>query len=120
MRKCKHRCPYDASSVDILNEAEPRVSLLGQRRCMDCGEAVPYGPSNDEPEAVKVEMRAAEIAATLDPGYWRPGMSDADVRAGAGWNAADLGFADTWCSGDPECLAGYLARAITTHQDPTE
>lgn len=108
--RCKHRCPYDVSSVDILNEAEPRVSLLGQRRCMDCGEVVPYGPSNDEPEAVAIEVRAAQIIAD---GFmlWTEALA---------FDCEDDAEPTGPREHHPSWHAGYLARCITNHQDPTE
>ena len=39
------------------------VNVPGQHRCERCWDLVPLGASNDEPEAVKVEMRAARIGS---------------------------------------------------------
>ena len=38
-------------------------ALCEQFRCLDCGAWLSLGPSNDEPEAVRIEMRAAEMLA---------------------------------------------------------
>ena len=109
MRKCKHRCPYDVSSVDILNEPEPRISLLGQRRCMDCGEVVPYGPANDTGEhaaSVAVEVRGTMLADNWREQSYKPGADRFE-----------------WC---PEtksdelcdlCQAHVLAHAIAEHTE---
>ena len=85
-------------------------------RCNHCNAWLPLGPSNDEPEAVRVEMRAAEIAANGEP-IWTEHATGSEVREGCGWNARACGFADTWCSGNPDALAGYLARCIATHTE---
>jgi hypothetical protein len=88
------------------------TNVPGQHRCERCGEVAPLGPANDFPPAVQIEIQAARFAAIPEFGYWRPEQTPAEMRGGCGWNAAELGFADTWCNGDQDCLAGYLARCI--------
>ena len=43
-------------------------------RCNHCNAWLPLGPSNDEPEAVKVEMALAELLAEINL-LWQPGRS---------------------------------------------
>jgi hypothetical protein len=87
-------------------------------KCSDCGEALPLGPSNDEPEAVRIEMRAAEIAATgniIDEWlYCR--VSDAERDGWEMW--PDWGAGMSRMIGQPESRSewcGWLARAIAEH-----
>ncbi len=97
-----------------------RNVLVDAKRCADCGAWLPLGPSNDEPEAVKVEIRAAELAARVD-----------EQRVRDRWQLmSDVGFDGAEIAGwienkyDSEKLpeqfgehAGYLARCIVTHGD---
>lgn len=82
-------------------------SIASEReRCLDCGAWLPLGPSNDEPAEVRVEMRAAELAA-------RP-ISEASIRDRQGW----LVFVhNTQPGADDYSPAGYLAAAIATHDE---
>jgi hypothetical protein len=55
-RWASYRCRPDAH-VDGCGQ----VAQCEQFRCLDCGAWLPLGPSNDEPEQVRVEMRAASM-----------------------------------------------------------
>jgi hypothetical protein len=74
--------------------------------CLDCRAWLSLGPSNDEPEAVRIEIRAAEIAAGAKKNLFEA----------HGYN----------CPGpDQSCLTfhwyehqcGALARCIVTHDE---
>ena len=54
-----------------------------RRRCW-CGEDIPLGPSNDTPEAVRIEIRAAELAVTVTDPLWWSYYAD---RSDTGWLA---------------------------------
>lgn len=85
--------------------------LIEQRLCWKCGITLPLGPSNDEPDAVQIEMRSAEIAATA---YERRGRSHV-------WRSSLMSNCEldgVFMYGDdrePTCPAeesGYLAACI--------
>lgn len=67
------------------------------------------GPSNDDSEQVRIEIRAAEIAA--DGG---PNTESANFEA-YGWLLHQAGGPVLWTNQHE--AAGYLARCITTHED---
>jgi hypothetical protein len=82
---------------------------------MDCGAPMPFGPANDKPDVVKVEVRAAEIAALVKEAgrtarWSQLGCDGAEI---AGWieckeDSAKLPEQDgEW--------AGWLAFAIHDH-----
>jgi hypothetical protein len=48
-------------------------ALVEQFRCLDCGAWLSLGPSNDEPDSVKVEIAAAAQAASYRDQNYRPG-----------------------------------------------
>lgn len=77
--------------------------------CPDCRDWLSLGESNDEPEAVKVEMRAAELAA----GYTKErGVIDGTTLD------EDIGFLAYSRGGDvfgPEQHRGYLSHCIVDH-----
>lgn len=78
------------------------------RRCQHCGETLPLGSSNDGPEAVRVEMRAAEI-----PGMARgvPGEISGEDEV-SGW-IDHFTRADIWSDEDPQKWhAGWLAHEM--------
>lgn len=107
----------------FMAKADPDEAGAGQRLiCIDCGEWLSLGPSNDEPIEVAIELRAAEIAAS---GYQLHGgkLRSMHWYEGCGWNAADpdpdcIGH-DACDRGEPEDgpmhLAGFLARVIVRH-----
>lgn len=82
--------------------------------CLDCGAWLSLGPANDEPEAVRVEIRAAELT-TLDRcslEQWPCGMTDQEPHGWIGHKHDDTPIeprASYW--------AGYLAREIATHEN---
>lgn len=81
------------------------------RICDRCGEWLPLGPSNDDDEAVLVEMRAAEIAAfcCIRDAWLACKVSDCE-RDGFDLDGND----------EPSCPAeesGYLARCIASHPE---
>lgn len=79
------------------------------RVCFDCNTWLPLGPSNDEPEAVKIEIRAAEIAAK-----WAP-LDREQIEVWDGWYCHRDGVAPN--ADTPSEYAGYLAREIATHDE---
>jgi ribosomal protein L37E len=87
------------------------------RVCKACGEWLPLGPSNDAPDEVRVEMRAAMLAA-------RPGFGSFHNH-GAGCERC--GFVANKHNTDATHLCkstqfhtGWLAYAITDHDRITE
>lgn len=86
--------------------------------CLDCKAWLPLGKANDEPEAVRVEMRAAEIAATGRP------LTMDDCSPGSTADCAACGFVDnqldapTFVSERAGYWAGWLAREIAAHGEP--
>lgn len=124
MRGCKHNLHvYDGATVYAPHETTIPVDPLGfgpgyanapgQHRCGSCWEVLPLGPSDETDPRIAVEIRAAEIAADGEPSTnTRDGLL---IREGAGWHAAALGFDADWCTGDADCLAGFLANRITSH-----
>lgn len=117
MKRCKHENADHLKAGDLWKDHP--TAYLGvylakceQFRCLDCGAWLSMGESNDDSEAVQMEMRAAEIAADEDEkmglcehfgweGYLAPKFST---------DPADAGYANKW-------HAGYLARCIVTHDD---
>ena len=65
--KCKHENADHLKPGDLWCARDPRTPPwrvdVEQFRCLDCGAWLPLGPANDQPEAVRVEIRAQEIAA---------------------------------------------------------
>ena len=67
--RCEHREAYPRiwqgwwteSAVPIPRDEIPDVA--DAMICAKCGAWLSLGPSNDEPEAVRIEMRAAEMLA---------------------------------------------------------
>lgn len=82
------------------------MKLWNQMWCDHCGTWLPLGPANDEPEAVKVEIRAAELAAE------KRIPRDAELF---GWRYHAAGLYPY-----PDEVVGYLARAIATHGEAGE
>ena len=121
MNRCKHENVDHLKRGDLLLDARGEcvgVARCEQFRCIDCAAWLPLGDANDSSPEVQIEIRAAEIAATGEP-FWHVDATGSEVREGCGWNAHACRFADTWCSGDRDCLAGYLASAIVTHDGGT-
>lgn len=91
------------------------------RVCKLCRAWLPLGPSNDDDERVRVEMRAAEISALLsnDAALYDWTLSNEEFvsftafEERRGWSVAESSMrnhSNAW-------LAGYLARCIWTHCD---
>ncbi len=97
-------------SCDAFAQSKP-----GRKRCVDCGHWLPLGPANDDSEAVRVEIDAARIVAAVDDGLpflaWFADLGSL-CAAHNGWLDQD-----THDAGLPEYTAGYLARAIVSHDD---
>jgi hypothetical protein len=76
--------------------------------CLDCGTWLPLGPSADDDERVRIEVRAAELVAAGGP--------DRHCER-CGWDMHRHGFYCAPSSGHDEAdfHAGWLAREITTH-----
>jgi hypothetical protein len=110
-RACGHDLEYRIDQA-WWHDGE-RIASCEANRCARCGEWLPLGPSNDAPDEVQVEMRAAEIAANGC-------MNDFVHREFFGWLAHDE---DARC--DPptyetqrasdEWHTGFLARCIDAH-----
>jgi hypothetical protein len=64
--KCKHHDVDLTTTIDDEGD-EKTVS----RVCLGCSAWLPLGPSNDEPEAVRVEMHLAALLAEI-PQLWEP------------------------------------------------
>lgn len=85
---------------------EPLVRVVGpfSMFCASCGETLGFGPSNDDPDTVYVEMRAVQLTsgrARLNPGE-------------------RLGRRGHLSGGTPASLAeeaGWLHREMLTHED---
>jgi hypothetical protein len=108
VRACKH-----VGSVLQRHACGVHGVLFHSHACMDwkicvrCRAWLTLGESNDAPEAVKVEILAAEIAARRVNAW-------CTNDAWGGWNAHLMGW-------DPfpsrAALAGYLAREIASHDE---
>lgn len=90
------------------SSASPQASV-----CMLCGAWLPLGESNDDPEAVLVEIEAARLAAHLAHGDF-PDDEPEDEWADYGWAShatqSDV-YEGTW--------HGWLAREISAHEEKT-
>ena len=136
--KCKHEnadhlMPGDSFVPDSGSGLNVEIAACEQFRCIDCGAWLPLGPSNDEPDAVKVEMRAAELAAhrhemehRLSSRFkttygeiagWRGEETIESLRVFLpdGGERVDRGTPLNLDS--PNWRAGYLARYIVTHEE---
>ena len=85
----------------VLNEEH----MWHQVWCAWCGEWLPLGAANDEPEAVRVEIRAAELSR-LNAGAFVTG------DAWSGWDAHAKNYDPPPWPHCPDAWAGYLARQI--------
>ena len=92
------------------------AALVEQFRCCDCCAWLSLGPSNDSPPEVRAEIRAAEIATTLDESWLSTSIDMSEVEHG-GWRAAVLRRV-IFGSG-PSFDAGFLARVIHDHEEPS-
>lgn len=122
----KKKCKHVGKDLQFgYGEARQIMSA----RCVECGEWLPIGPSNDEPEAVRIEMRAAELEETE---YWKP----ARVLTAERWGWEDHGdpestaedeeeytatsqWAAGWLSGELERFEREICDVDTWSWDPT-
>jgi len=116
--RCRHRgdrvTAMTGPQIDSVNgvaEIVGHYSIHECNICDDCGEWLSLGPSNDDSEAVRIEIRAAQLAAD-DECIWSP------EEIGGGYVAAcwepGVPFSDRLDSSEQH--AGYLAWLIT-HDD---
>jgi hypothetical protein len=108
--RCKHE------NADHLMPGETFVSSswagenytvhVEQFRCIDCGAWLSLGESDDAPDAVRVEMRAAELAAMLPDSFDETMMEWAGRRHFVEGHEMPTTFGS---------MAGWLAAAIATH-----
>ncbi len=110
------RCKHPRASRALVTRRAGNGLHATHNVCPWCGTWLSLGPANDEPAAVKLEIRAAELAvvlATLDgilDWQFAPNEWDDERR---GWSMAETNMqqhTDAWQS-------GYLARCIATHDD---
>ncbi len=96
----------------------PPMTGPTRTRCSDCNELLSLGDSNDSPEAVAIEIRAAELAS-----QWAP-MDRTVYAERDGWAWHKDGYLPEQSMPDigtyAERLAGYLARCIATHPAESE
>lgn len=131
MSKCRHTRVWVRYADDrFWFRSDPaRQAFEAEKRCATCGEQLPIGPSNDEPEAVRIEMRAAELEETE---YWKP----ARVLTAERWGWEDHGdpestaedeeeytatsqWAAGWLSGELERFEREICDVDAWHWDPT-
>lgn len=119
MRRCKHPLHRRYVRNEPCAVRGPTV-FVQTSHCLDCLENFSLGESNDlgqHAAFVRIEIRAAEIAATAYEqrdrlGVWRV---DAMTSHEADGVFSDLDDHPFLCD---ENEAGYLARCIATHKDP--
>lgn len=115
MAKCKHE---NADHVGP-DERFTAWSWIEHFICIDCGTWLSLGEANDSLEAVRVEIRAAELAAgwTKERGT----LDGATLGEDVGWLIAFVKlFPDNRSTPmNDEQWAGYLARCIATHTEGT-
>src|SRR5678815_521639 len=111
----RKRCGHPADALDWFDvtlsfrqpaDGECAVFLC----CRACGLALPFGESNDKPESVRVEIRAAEIAAQGHAGKCNGGPFEWDCER-CGWERWGVNHIEL----KGRSRAGYLARAIVEH-----
>ncbi len=106
---CRH--PPDHVVIKYSIDDLPDLLELSYRECLDCGEWLSMGAANDDSEAVKLEIGAAEIAANDGPIRTCDNAMPEDCEE-CGW--------DCWPWPDalmtPAEFSGYLARCIVTHE----
>jgi hypothetical protein len=109
--RCKHkwaaRCTYPGRGPNGMET----------RECPDCEAWLSLGESNDDSEAVRVEMRAAELAANDGPIRTCDNAMPKDCEE-CGWDCWP--FPNAMHDASPAQWGGYLARQITTHKDEEE
>lgn len=88
---------------------------FGARICNHCGEWLPLGHSDETPERVAVEIRAAALVADLPYNPHDNERTNAIMSSEErlGWSIAE----SSMCEHSKAWLAGYLARIIATHEE---
>jgi hypothetical protein len=126
---CAERCPHD--NADHLTPGEwltidgvpQHVVTCEQFRCLDCGYWLSLGPSSESEPEVKIEIRAAQLAAELpfnahDNERFIALTSFGERRGWAMHKAEQRGDTEWWfVRGNSSGPAGYLARCIATHEE---
>lgn len=111
MSKCKHtRSWYSTAEVLVARRFAGSLAM-GQRQCERCRAILSLGPSNDADERVRIEIRAAELAADCSDQTDLP----TDLMEWAGWVSHKEGHDVS----NGRALAGWLAREIeiVTHEE---
>ena len=108
-RGCRHDPDNAIRHLTVYELTYPRIHLT----CGACNEWLPLGPSNDSPEAVRVEIRAAELACLYAECRSKPPIEWCDFGEWLGWEN------DRGVSG-PGWDCGYLARCIHDHDHGAE
>lgn len=124
MKRCKH----ETATVGLWSYHNQRWSTAGTMPldialaktrvmpegwdccvCVTCGEWLPLGPAHDDDERVRVEVRAAELAAE-----WRPVggvvhlLTEGERIGWVGWPYRQPTTTDEWI--------GFLAAQIQNHE----
>jgi hypothetical protein len=117
-RACGHRLQFFTGAIVYAPHESSLLggtfgpgwaTVVGQSKCARCGETMPLGPSNDAPDEVQVEMRAAELAAAWEPENGVHGLTTGCEHTG--W--------DGWPYRQPRCTdehTGFLAAQIQNHE----
>ncbi len=120
--KCKHENSYHKTYPPPCG---PTFANCMTRRCSRCNELLSLGRSNDGSEAVRLEMRVAELAADWDPdnGRWDGFVSLGMCSPLA--EHADLLERDIANGRDRRAdlanyIVGHLACCIVSHQPDGE
>lgn len=116
-KRCKHELAKITLRDGTTRPGFIRSDVLSAK-CDDCGEQLSLGESNDEPVAVKIEMRAAE----LEPIWGLKLMSTLIERSQGEIDGGDChsmhALGETRGGDYPATLdAGWLAREMATHDD---
>lgn len=108
-RRCKHRDDGGRISMHWFRAGSGSVCCL-VNICSMCGVWLSLGPSNDTPDAVKIEIRAAEIAANYDSG--KPPIEWCNIYEWFGFDApGDSGVYRM----SPKRLASRIPRTLHPH-----
>lgn len=112
MKRCKH---YVAGRYKRYEFDKVSGRSVVTHRCFGCSNQLPIGPSNDEPESVQVEIRAAELSLGRDT------LNVCKGCEACGWFAhreSDTYAPGIICRSERHrrgFCAGYLAREIAMH-----
>ena len=118
------RCRHDRAIWIPLGE--PSDWSKRAMECQDCGEWLPLGHSDETPERVAIEIRAATLAADMIEGVGIGGHRPDHCDGEHCWHwSADDGPC-CYCDEDyrhedyglyMECHVGHLANVIATHKE---